>query len=514
MKIVERIKNIFKRGGYALTGQTLDSVLDHPKINMEQKEYERIRNSLDYYEGNYKPISFKNSNGQTRKRQLSTVNMMKKVSAEYAKVIFNEQAEIVVGDANSNKNDVNEWIQHVLEHNDFKKNFSKYLEPAMALGGLVVRPYFDQGTKEIEFSWALADAFYPLQSNTNNISEGALSFLSTKSEGKKTYYYTLLEFHEWVNGNYVITNELYCSEDVTRAGERVALSELYDDLEETATFNANKNTLFSYLKTAGFNNVSPYSPLGLGVCDNCKNTLDRINQTYDEFNMEIRRGKRRIVASEMLLNSRIDESEGRIKQYFDDDEDVFQIMPGANIDDMTIKDLTSDIRTTEYTAAINHHLKTLEMETGLSNGTFTFDGEGIRSTKTATEVVSEQSQTYQSRNMQITQVEKFIKELIIAVCELGKATISDGKSVFSGEIPTETDIGIDFDDGIFVDKNAQKIYYTSMYDKGLLPGYHVLSKLMDLPEDEAKKLYDEAQKDVIEKTVPNYFKSDIEDEEE
>lgn len=111
--------------------------------------------------------------------------------------------------------------------------------------------------------------------------------------------------------------------------------------------------------------------MGLGVCDNCKKTLDRINRTFDEFNEEVRRGKRRIGASEMLLKSRVEN--GQVKMYFDDDEDTFQIIPGANMDDYTIKDLTSDIRTTEYVAAINHHLRTLEMETNLSSGTFSFD---------------------------------------------------------------------------------------------------------------------------------------------
>jgi A118 family predicted phage portal protein len=266
-------------------------------------------------------------------------------------------------------------------------------------------------------------------------------------------------------------------------GSQVNLSLLYDDLEPQSTFNTGvlSRPLFAYLKTSGFNNISPYSPLGLGVCDNCKKTLDRINRTFDEFNEEIRRGKRRIAASEMLLKSRVEN--GQVKMYFDDDEDTFQIIPGANMDDYTIKDLTSDIRTTEYVAAINHHLRTLEMETNLSSGTFSFDSSGKLSTKTATEVVSENSQTYQTRSMQITNVEKFVKELVVTVCELGKSL-----NVYDGSIPSFDDVGVNFDDGAFTSTSEKLTFYQQLITLGY-PVNKAFEKILNLPEDEALELY-------------------------
>ncbi|WP_321389016.1 phage portal protein [uncultured Enterococcus sp.] len=505
MGIFQNIRNLFRRGAIAIGAkEQLNSILEHPKIAMEQAEYQRIQDSMRRYNGNSGKTSYLSSTGIKQERTQSTVNMLKKVAYEYAKIMFNEQSDISVDVEES------DWINHVFEHNDFKKNFAKYLEPGMALGGLTVRPYFDEVSKEIEFSWALADAFYPLQSNTNNISEGALSFRTIRTEGNKTYYYTLLEFHEWINGVYTITNELYKSEQSEIVGARVGLSELYgDDLQEVAKVENISRPLFTYMKTAGFNNINPYSPLGLGICDNCKQTLDRINRVYDEFDMEIKRGKRRIAVPETLLKGSPDHETGKVKMFLDDKEDIYQIIPGANLDDYSIKDLTFDIRTSEYVAAINHHLKTLEMETGLSNGTFTFDGSAIRSTKTATEIVSEQSQTYQSRNMQINEVEKFIKELVITICELGKAY-----KLYSGDIPTAEQIGIDFDDGVFIDKEAQKNFYTSLKAAGLLPGHYVLEKVLNLPEAEAIKLYKEAQTGIIEEIAKSTNEPDIDVQEE
>lgn len=500
MGLMQRIKKLFQRGGEALgMVEELQSILDHPKIDGDPKEYDRINNSLMHYEGAYPQIEFKNSNGRKVKRDPSTINMMKKVANQYATVVFNEQCEINVEGGSA------EFVASVFEHNDFKKNFSKYLEPMFALGGLVCRPYVDKNTKQIEFSWALADAFYPLQSNTNNISEGAIPFRSTKTEGKDTIYYTLLEFHEWTEQKYVITNELYRSKDPKVVGHKVLLSELYDDLEPQAVISDLSRPLFAYLKPSGFNNINPYSPLGLGVCDNCKRTLDRINKTYDEFNQEITHGKRRIAVSEMLMNSQVDELNNRVKMFFDENEDTFQIIPGANMDDYTIKDLTSDIRTKEYVEAINHHLKTLEMETGLSAGTFTFDMNGVRSTKTATEIVSENSQTYQTRSMQITEVEKFVKELVVSVCELGRAF-----GIYSGNVPKYDEIGIDFDDGAFQDKNAQLTYYSKLVALGY-PVSKAFETLLGLPEDEASKLFTEGMREKVSQTTGMFENEELEE---
>ncbi|MDY4307487.1 phage portal protein [Enterococcus mundtii] len=102
----------------------------------------------------------------------------------------------------------------MFQHNDFKRNLSKYLEPAMALGGLVVRPYFNDQSGQVEFSWALPDAFFPLESSTNKISQCAMAFKTIKTQGNKTFYYTLLEFHEWIDGEYWVSMELYESENL------------------------------------------------------------------------------------------------------------------------------------------------------------------------------------------------------------------------------------------------------------------------------------------------------------
>ena len=231
------------------------------------------------------------------------------------------------------------------------------------------------------------------------------------------------------------------------------------------------------MKPAGFNNVDVYSPLGLGLCDNAKKTLDLINEACDSFHWEVKQGKRRVITSDHFLRANMD-NDGNIIQYFDEDTDVYVALAGG-IDDMTYKDITSPIRSAQFIETINKHLSTLEMETNLSAGTFTFDGKSI---KTATEVVTENSTTYQTRNKHIAQVSKFIKDLIISTFELAVAS-----GLYTGKIPEYENIGIDFNDGVFADKNSQLEFLSKATLNGFMPKVEAIVRLFDVPEEEAQE---------------------------
>src|SRR5690625_7628109 len=95
---------------------------------------------------------------------------MTKLTAEYlAGLVFNEQCEINISDADEEKDTANtyknahDFISHVFEHNDFKKNLSDYLEPMFATGGIAVRLYVDMTTGDLEISWALAISLYQIE---------------------------------------------------------------------------------------------------------------------------------------------------------------------------------------------------------------------------------------------------------------------------------------------------------------------------------------------------------------
>lgn len=485
MGLIQKVKDFFNRGRYNMQTSNLNSILDHPKIAVSQEEYSRIQHNLTYYQSKFDDVEYINSEGDVKRRKFNHLPIARTASKKIASLVYNEQAEIT-----SDNKSVDEFISYTLDNDRFNKNFERYLESGLALGGLAMRPYVD-GDK-IRVAFVQAPVFLPLQSNTQDVSNAAILTKTIKSEGRKNVYYTLVEFHEWVtaDGNeqgstkdksfYRITNELYKSEISDVLGQRVNLSELYPDLEPVTMFKDLSRPLFTYLKTPGMNNKDINSPLGLSIFDNAKTTIDFINRTYDEFMWEVRMGQRRVIIPEQMAKLTAQREDGSItfKRRFETDQNVYTQLGGGNMDANNIKDITTPIRSNDYITAISEGLKLFEMQIGVSAGMFSFDG---KSMKTATEVVSENSDTYQMRNSIAALVEQSIKELCVSICELGKAT-----GLYKGEIPELEDISVNLDDGVFTDRNAELAYWMQMVSAGFAPQRLGIQKTLNVSEEEAK----------------------------
>jgi A118 family predicted phage portal protein len=483
--------NLFRKGG-AKVGmvQSLTRIIDHPKITMNEEEYERIRIDRRYFSGEFPKVKYRNSDGRIQEREYVSLNMLQVSAKRMASIVFNEQCKINVNDETTA-----EFVRTTLANNDFMKNFESYLESMFAMGGLAIRPYYDDISKQIKLSWAQAPTIYPLQSNSNNISNFAIASKSRRTEGDKTAYYTLLEFHEWNEKEYVVTNELYRSEELNTVGVKVPLKMLYTNMSDSATFFQQEfsRPQVVYLKPAGFNNKDITSPLGLGLGSNARSTLKQINDANDQFYWEIKMGQRRVAVSSSLTKAMPDPTTGLVKPFFDSDQNVFLKFTDTFGDGLGVQDLTTPIRADDYIKSINNLIKKYEMQTGFSAGTFSFsEAQGI---KTATEIVSENSMTYQTRNSQTAQIERAIQELVISICELAKLN-----GIFNGNIPDIKDIAVDFDDGIFTDKSALLTYWATRIAAGLGTKVQALMALDGLTEEEAAKLADEINGEVIDET--------------
>ncbi len=453
MSVLSTLKNWFRKGGASLGMiKSLTLVTDDRRIAMDPGEYTRINVAKKYYSDDFRPIEFINSYGDKRMRKYESVNVTKLAARRLASIIFNERCKVEIGDDEK----ANELLESVFLDNEFYLTFEEYLEKWIALGSGAIRPYV-QGDK-IKLAWITADQFYPLHVNTNEVTEAAIASKTTVVENDKNVYYTLLEFHEWQDGNYVITNELYRSDSADSVGVQVPLSSIeeYADTQETATLTGLVKPLFAFFKTPGANNKMLESPLGLGLIDNSRSTVDAINRTHDEFIWEVRSGKRRMVVPKSWLkrpnaNSRRRDTETH-PPMFDPDETVYQAMYGDD-SDIGFHDMSVAIRVEQYSSTMEFFLHEFENEVGLSQGTFTQSASGVQ---TATEVVSNNSMTYQTRSSYLTMVEKTITQLVDAILELAQCgeLFSDGKARWTGDVQN-VNINIDFNDGVFIDQDAR-----------------------------------------------------------
>ncbi|MET3504950.1 A118 family predicted phage portal protein [Halalkalibacter oceani] len=406
----------------------------------------------------------------SQKRKMATLGMAKVVSQEMASLIFNERCEINISDEGLKKN-----IDNILEENKFVKRFQDYLEFQFALGGMVIKPYFGDG--RIKLSYVTADCFIPISWDNQGIREAV--FPNEIRKGKKKY--THLEWHLWEGEEYVIKNELFVTEHGSDLGKQIPLSTLFPDLEEEVRIKAFKRSNFVYFKPNIANNIDMHSPLGIPLYANALDTLKTIDIAFDSFQREFRLGKRRIIVPATAVKTVFDEN-GVPHRYFDADDEIYQAMGSGNMDELKIHDSTVELRVEEHIAAINALLNLLASQTGFSSGAFSFDGQSV---KTATEVVSENSKTFKSKQSHENVIEAGLTELIEVIVQTAELY-----ELFNR--PDEGwEVTVTFDDSIAEDQTAEINKQVQLVSNKLTSRKKAIMKIHGLSANEAEQLMKE-----------------------
>ena len=453
--------------------KNIKSINELEDIAVNDEFYELIDQWKALYRGYYPDwhdVTYHTIEG-TKTRRMDSLNMAKTSAQEMASLVFNEKCEISIGD---NENETAEFIFGVFKRNKFNKKFQDYLEYMFAIGGMVAKPYVED--EEIKIAFVTADCFIPISWENDSIREAV--FVNETRKGKK--YYTHLEWHVWINGVYTIRNELYESDMPNELGRKVALETLYPDLEEEVSIEGLKKPIFVYFKPNTANNFDTQSPLGISLYANALDVMKAIDTAFDSLHREFRLGKKRIFVPDSMIKVVYDQ-DGRPHRYFDPTDEVYQGYPG-DMDETTIHDVKVELRVEEHIAAINALLNIFAMQTGFSTGTFTFDGQGVR---TATEVVSENSKTFKSKQSHEIIIEAGLIELIESIL-----TLAELYGLHSTNID-DLEISIAFDDSVAEDKNAEIDKQIKLVNAELISRKRAIMKVLGVTEEEALEILQE-----------------------
>lgn len=501
MSFMRKLKRLIHKGGVKLglvQQKSLSSITDDPRIKVPAEEYERINKAKRYYQDNLPKVKYWTTKGE-QKRDINSLNVLKSASQALASLMFNERCSIKVNDAA-----LQNLLDEIFKENDYYLDQETHLEMWIALGSGVIRPYVEND--KIKLSWANATEIYPLEANTTKVEQIAISRRLQKVENNNAVYYTLLEFHQWGNWTtdeqgrkyrpYIITNELYRSGDPNTIGEQVPLDYVdeYAGLSSTTTINYLEKPLFAFYRNAGANNKNLVSPLGIGLCDNWFSTVDDINMVHDGFEWEVKTGYRRVSIPRSWVRRQQNMNGHQIpedQQYFWDPNDAVFVPVNSKDDTSSFKDLSINIRNEQYEGAMDFFLRELENDLKLSPGTFTVTPSGVQ---TATEVVTNNSKTYQTRSSYLTMLEKTIDQLVYAITELlqNGDLWSDGKARWNGDLDSLV-ITPDFNDGVFVDQEAQRSADLQAVQASVMPKIQFIMRNYDLSEEEAKKWLQQIQ---------------------
>ncbi|PEB19719.1 portal protein [Bacillus toyonensis] len=450
----------------------IKKISDKKEIPINEESYKQIDIWKAIYSGHYDNwhnVKYHTVEGQ-KSRRMASLNMAKVISQEMAALIFNEKCSINISDKT-----LSDDIKNVLDENNFIKEFQRYLEYTFALGGMVIKVYWNDG---IKLSYVTADCFIPIAWDNKHITEGV--FVNELSKGDKKY--TLLEWHLIEGSEHVIRNELYESKNQGDLGVKVPLSTLYPDLEEEVWIKDISRPLFVYFKPNTANNLDLSSPLGISLYANSLDTLKSLDIAFDSFQREFILGKKRIIVPTSAIKTVIDPISGMPHRYFDSTDEVYEAMKFDD-GDQSIKDISVELRVEEHTAAINALLNYVSMQVGFSAGAFSFDGQGV---KTATEVVSENSKTFRTKQSHETIIEDGIRDLVDIIIEI--AALYD-----EFESTDEYEVTVTFDDSIAEDQTAEINKQVTLVMNGLTTKKLAIMKIHGVSEEEAERIVEEIQ---------------------
>ncbi|MCS8573795.1 phage portal protein [Pediococcus pentosaceus] len=469
----------------------LNNVQDHKKVMINELDVARIKKYQELYAGNpsWKIRKYTAIDGQKVVVNRKLLNMPKITAKKLSSLVFNQKAKLDVSfegadpskDSKAYDNPANEYVHDVLKDNRFNETFPRWLEYMFGVGGIVILPQWNDGLK---INFATADSFYPISTDSSGVSEAAIVTTSTQN-GK---YYTLFTWYEKKvnsNGDYIVTNQLYQSTDANQVGSRVPLSTVYPDLSQSWEFNNYSRAPFIYLKPNIANNKDMASPIGIPPYANAIDTLRTLDEIYEALFQEFRMGKRRITVPESMLKRSVDPLTGKISYSVDMEEEVYKVFKyDTNSAPAKPEDITLELRQEDIISALNGVLRVYAAQIGLSPGAFTMDEDGVQ---TATEVISQNSETYHAKNDHETLIEEALIQLVHLIIDIGY----DHKEYTDS---TDIDVSVNFDDSIAQNRNENLAYYMQATgNKPLMPRLEAIRQAFNLTDDEANSYLKQLQ---------------------
>lgn len=285
-----------------------------------------------------------------------------------------------------------------------------------------------------------APNIYPVTWNNGRVTECIFAFPHTISRKK----YVQLQSHLLENGEYVISNTVLRCESGSQEGtelteEEWKLLKPFKTLaKEVRTGSAEPQFVIDRLNIT--NNADQNNPMGVAIFANAIDTLKKLDTEYDSYCNEFELGRKRIfVRPEMLTNE--DGSPA-----FDPDDSVFYALPedDANGEGL-LKEIDMSLRADQHSKAINDDLNYLSLKCGFGTDRYQFGATGA---KTATEIISENSDMYRMIKKHEILLEDALKQLIRIIIRLGM--------VLNEPLNPECEITIDFDDSIIEDKETER----------------------------------------------------------
>lgn len=385
------------------------------------------------------------------KQDIISLRLPASIASELSRLVFSE-SEIIT----------NQKSPYRAMIDNFTSRLADEFEIALALGGMMFKPYLSHGKIEIDF--IRADCFLPVAFAGNTMTSAV--FVSKKTVGN--VYFTLLEYHEF-NAEYqthTIRNKVCKSLNSESIGMECSFDEVseWSGLVPEIVFKNIQKPLFSYFCVPFTNDIDLDSPLGISVYARAVDLIRQADEQWARIDWEFESKETALdVGMDMLKNDSLPKRKNRIYRQYDVD----------NLNGNFYNIFSPEIRDSAQFHYFNRILQRIEFNCGLAYGMLS-DPQTVE--KTAEEIKASKQRSY-------THVSAIQKNLESAIYDLFYAVSVYAKIGGISEIPAE--ITCTWGDSVLEDTEKEFQRRLQMVSAGILTKEKFISWYFGCSEQEA-----------------------------
>lgn len=392
---------------------------------------------------------------------IKTINFAKSVTSETARLACLDLSIKIDGSARAT------YLQGAID--EMFDKIREYVEKGCANGTIILKP---NGTGVDCFD---PQRFLATETDGNGNIRGAIFFdFYVQSDN----HYTRMEYHRFVNEEYLISNRCFLSKSSQSLGEQVNIAETpWNDLIPDVSIENLEKPLFAVFKTPAANNFEPGSPLGMSIFAEAIEELKDLDVAYSRNVKEIYDSNRIVLADDRLMfQCSIKDSDGNIIRRYTKLPDYVKNVTAEESKDF-YQEINPQLNTATRIEGINNILSILAYKCGYSNGYFSFDS--MTGIQTATGVEASQQRTIQFIKDIRDKLQMTMDDLIYALDKYADLYNLAPVGVY--------EVTYGFGD-ITYNYEEDKANWYKYVQAGKVPFWKYLVKFENMSEDEAKEL--------------------------
>lgn len=424
---------------------------------LDSAYYKRIEVWRSWYNSNVRKFhTYKiyRGNGAAVSCTRYSLGMAKKVCEDMADLLLNEKVTITVADQTTDT-----FVKKVLESNTWEELGNEFQEWKSALGTVAYVVYIKDAVVDetgsmtggsVGINYVEASNIYPTSWQNKVITECIFTFSKTYKRKKYVHF----QYHkienvpaeerkQYVIENIVVENTTGVGKELTpEEWERIPAFRGLASRIETGS----DQPLFVIDRLNMVNNADEdtTNPMGVSLFANALDVIRKLDLEYDSYANEFSLGRKRIFVAPEFLNNE------NGSPVFDPNDSVFYELPEDYFKNAesreAMHEVNMELRIEEHSKAINDDLNWLSFKCGFGTDRYKFEGGQV---KTATEVISENSDMYRTLQKHELVLERVLTQLIQTIIRAG---IGIGLS----ELKEDSAVTVQFDDSIIEDKATER----------------------------------------------------------